>query len=299
MLNTNGLGKNRKIVTIFTQYLLTRIQDAMVLRSAAALSYTTLLALVPFIAIALSVFTIFPIFSSFRHQVQEFIVQYFVPDAILNVQNYINKFIAASRKLTTIGVFGIAISAVFMLSTIESSFNFIFQAKIRRKITTKMLSYAFIIIVCPLLLGSALSLRGYLLTLKYFNPEYLIGYNFLFTILLPNLLTFGFLMLSYIVIPNKKIRGMNAIVGACGASIMMQALRCGFGYFISLNVTYRTIYGALAAIPVLLIWMYLWWIVVLTGAVITAALEEFRHKKRLWRHKKNTQTSKLSQKFMR
>ncbi|MBR1600484.1 MAG: YihY family inner membrane protein, partial [Alphaproteobacteria bacterium] len=86
--------------------------------------------------------------------------------------------------------------------------------------------------------------------------------------------------------PNKKIRKTNAFIGAIMAVIMMQILRIGFGYFIELNVTYRTIYGALATIPVLLVWMYLWWTVVLSGAIMTAALEEFRHKKRIWRKKK-------------
>lgn len=288
MLNTSTWEKRRKIIWIFAKYLVTRVQDAMILNSASALSYTTLLAVVPFMAIILSVFTFFPIFADIRQQVQELILQYLMPDTISNVQNYMNQFIGAAGKLTTFGAIGIAVTAVLMLSTIESSFNFIFQVRSRRKLTTQALSYAFIIVVCPLLLGSALYLKGYILTLKYFNPEHLIGYNLLFTILLPHLLTFGFLMLCYVVIPNKKIRRRNALWGAVMAVILMQILRTGFGYFIELNVTYRTIYGALAAIPVLLVWMYLWWTVVLSGAIFTASLEEFRYKKKIWRNKKQS-----------
>ena len=109
----------------------------------------------------------------------------------------------------------------------------------------------------------------------------MVGFN-LFTFLLPHLLTFGFLMLCYVVIPSKKIRYYNAFWGAIAAFLMMSLLRIGFGYFLILNVTYKTLYGALATIPVLLIWMYLWWIVVLSGAILTAALEEFQHEKRIW-----------------
>ena len=286
MLNTKNWNKSRKTIRLFAQYLFTRVQDAMILNSASALSYTTLLAVVPFIVIVLSVFTVFPVFADTRQQVQELIIQYLMPDTISNVQNYMNQFIGAAGKLTAFGILGIAVTAILMLSTIESSFNFIFQVRSSRKLTTKALSYAFIIIVCPLLLGGALYFKGYLLTLKYFNPEHLIGYNLLFTILLPHLLTFGFLMLCYVVIPNKKIRRRNALWGAIMAVILMQILRIGFGYFIELNVTYKTIYGALATIPVLLVWMYLWWTVVLSGAILTAALEEFRHKKKMWRNKK-------------
>ena len=274
--------KQRKIIRLFARYLFYRVQDAMILQSAAALSYTTLLAVVPFMAIVLSVFTIFPLFDSIRQQVQEFLIQNFMPATIQNVQNYMVQFIAAARKLTTLGAIGIAVTAIFMLSTIESSFNFIFQARKKRTFTTKILSYGFIIMICPLLIGSALYLKGYLLTIKYFNPENLIGYNLLFTFLLPHLLTFGFLMLCYIIIPNKKIRRRNAFGGALMAFILMAILRIGFGYFLELNVTYKTLYGALATIPVLLVWMYLWWIVVLSGAIFTAALEEFQNENRLW-----------------
>ena len=273
--------KYRKITILFIKYLFFRVQDAMILRSAAALSYTTLLAVVPFIAIMLSVFTIFPPFDNIRQNVQDFLLQNFMPETIQNVQKYMLQFVLAARKLTTLGAIGIAITAIFMLSTIESSFNFIFQAKNKRKITTKIFSYGFIIIVCPLLLGSALYLKGYILTLKYFNLANMVGFN-LFTFLLPHLLTFGFLMLCYVVIPSKKIRYYNAFWGAIAAFLMMSLLRIGFGYFLILNVTYKTLYGALATIPVLLIWMYLWWIVVLSGAIFTAALEEFQHEKRIW-----------------
>ena len=289
MLRLHVFEKQQKIIWLFAKYLFYRVQDAMILRSAAALSYTTLLAVVPFIAVVLAVFTFFPLFSDMRAQVQEFLIQNIMPSAIQNVQNYAAEFIGAAGKLTTIGVCGIALTAVFMLSTIENSFNFIFQVKRRRNLTRKIYSYAFIIIVCPLLLGSALYIKGYLLTLRYLNPEHLLGYNFI-AMILPHLLTILCLMLAYFLIPNKKVLRINAFWGALMAFVLMQILHFGFGYFLALNVTYKTIYGALAAVPVLLVWMYLWWTVVLSGAILTAALEEFKIKKKLW----NTQKKRIS-----
>lgn len=278
---------NLKNIRLFTKYLYARTQNAMVLRSASALSYTTLLAVVPFIVIFLSVFTVFPAFEDIKVQVQEVLLQYLMPDAMQNVQTYIGSFIGAAGKLTTLGALGIAVTAVLMLSTIESSFNFIFQVRTQRKIITKLRSYFFIIVICPLLLGAALYLKGYLLTLKYFNPENILGYQLFATLILPQLLTFGVLMLAYVVIPNKKVPAANAAWGALTSCLMMYILRVGFGYFLILNVTYRTIYGALATVPILLIWMYLWWTVVLSGAVFTASLNEFAGKKRLWHKQKN------------
>lgn len=283
-----SIEKSGKIIKLFAKYLFLRVQDAMILRSASALSYTTLLAVVPFLAIIMSVFTIFPAFAGIRQQVQELLIQYLMPDVMENVRYYMSAFVKAASKLTTLGALGIAVTAVLMLSTIENSFNFIFQVRRKRKITTQIWSYFFVIVICPLLLGLALYLKGYLLTLKYLNPEHLIGYNLVFTVMLPHLLTFGVLWLAYILVPNKKVKPVNACYGAVLAWAMMFVLRIGFGYFLVLNVTYKTIYGALATVPVLLVWMYLWWTVVLSGAILTAALEEFKNRRGVWHLQKKS-----------
>ncbi len=255
----------------------------MILRVAASLSYTTLIAVVPLIAIALAIFAAFPVFENIRTQVQDSLIQYFVPNIEQNIQNYIIQFVAASSKLTTIGVLGIAITAILLLFTIENSFNFIFKVKKHRRLATKITLYWTIITLCPLLVGTTLSLKGYLITLKYFHPEHFLGYNFFVTFIVPNLITFIFLWLSYLIVPNKKIRILSAFSGACVSLCLILLLRFGFGYFLVLNVTYRTLYGALATVPILLIWMYSWWTIVLFGAVVTATIEEFRNRKSLWK----------------
>ena len=111
-------GKTRKTVWLFAKYLFYRVQDAMILRSAAALSYTTLLAVVPFMAVVLAVFAFFPMFADMRAQVQEMLIRYVMPDMIQNVQHYINVFIGAAGKLTTIGLAGIALTAVFAVLSV-------------------------------------------------------------------------------------------------------------------------------------------------------------------------------------
>ena len=193
------------------------------------------------------------------------------------------QFVNASSKLTTIGGLGIAITAILLLFTIENSFNFIFKVKKHRRLATKITLYWTIITLCPLLVGTALSLKGYLITLKYFHPEHFLGYNFFVTFIVPNIITFVFLWLSYVIVPNKKIRVSSAFSGACVTLILTLLLRFGFSYFLVLNVTYRTLYGALATVPILLVWMYSWWTIVLFGAVVTATIEEFRNRKSLWK----------------
>lgn len=282
MVKTVQWGKVKKIARLFIKYLWRRTQDAMVLRVAASLSYTTLIAVVPLLAIALAIFAAFPIFEDVRQQVQDVLINHIIPDFEHNVQVYTVQFLDASAKLTTAGVLGIAVTAILLLSTIENNFNFIFKVKRHRRLATKITLYWTIITLCPLLLGIAFSFKGYLLTLKYFRPEHLMGHTLFTTVVVPNLITFGVIALSYIVVPNKKIRVSSALCGAFVTLVLVFFLRIGFGYFLLLNVTYRTLYGALAALPILLVWMYSWWTIVLFGAVFTAALEDFRNKKRLW-----------------
>lgn len=283
MANAFNMAKLSKLSRLFFKYLRLRTKDVMILRVAAALSYTTLIAVVPLIVIALAIFAAFPVFEDVRAQVQSSLIEYFVPNIEQNIQNYIMQFVAAASKLTTLGVLGIAVTAILLLSTIENSFNFIFKVKKHRSIATKITLYWTIITLCPLLVGTAFSLKGYLLTLQYFHPEHFMGYNFFMTFIVPNLITFIFLWLSYVIVPNKKIRPSSAFAGACATLILTLMLRIGFGYFLILNVTYRTLYGALATVPIVLIWMYSWWTIVLWGAVITATIEEFRNRKSLWK----------------
>jgi len=273
----------RKLGQLFCKYLLRRTKDAMILRVASSLSYTTLIAVVPLIAIALSVFTAFPVFENVRAQVQNFLIQYFVPDIEQNVQIYISRFIGAAAKLSAAGIIGIAVTAVLLLFTIENSFNFIFKVKRHRRIATKITLYWTVITLCPLLLGAAFSFKGYILTLKYFQPDHFSGLDPLITVAAPNLITLFVLILSYVIVPNKKVRFSSAIYGGTAAFLLILALRFGFGFFLTLNITYKTLYGALAAIPILLVWMYCWWTIVLFGAVITAALEDFRNRRKLWK----------------
>ncbi|MBQ9034486.1 MAG: YihY family inner membrane protein [Alphaproteobacteria bacterium] len=282
MINWQKLLDYKKFLFLFAKKLQLHLRDTTILRVSAALSYTTLLAVVPLIAIALAVFAAFPMFEHVRLQVQDFLIQNFVPNLGENVQQYMAEFVAAAGKLTTIGVAGLAVTAVLMLSTIESSFNFIFKIKKHRRLATKMALYWTLIILCPIVLGIGFSLRGYMLKLQYFNNN-AENLDLFTTVVAHNLLIFAVLGFSYYIVPNKKIRLSSAFIGAAVAFIMMTVLRYGFGYFLQLNVTYKTLYGAMASVPLLLVWMYSWWTVVLFGAVIVASLEELQHKKQLWK----------------
>lgn len=263
-----------KKIREFIYFVMKRAQNDTVLRVASSLSYTSLIALVPVLAIALAIFSAFPVFNEVRQQVQDMIIQNLMPDTGQDIKLYFAQFINATAKLTTIGVVGIALTAILLLSTIENSFNFIFKVTRPRRFTTKITLYWTIITLGPLLLGTAFSLKGY----AAFNdvlhtvPELQV----IMGSILPFLLTWLVLTGVYVFVPNKKVDFLNAGAGAFVAMCLFWILRFGFSMFMVKNNTYKTLYGAVAAVPLTLVWMYLYWAAVIFGAVVTAALEEFR-----------------------
>ncbi len=267
LLNT---GHNVKKFIIF---LFQRAKNDTILRVSSSLSYTSLIAIVPLVAIALAIFSAFPGFSSVKLQIQEALLKNFVPDIEQEISQYFIEFVNATGQLTTIGVIGLAVTSILLLSTIENSLNFIFKVHKPRTIKTKITLYWTVITLGPLLLGAAFSFRGYFFTLQRFMPEISIS---LVGSLIPSVITMLTLIMVYTLVPNKKVSISSSFVGALIAVILFWFLRKGFALVVLNGGTYKTIYGAVAIVPVFLIWMYLAWSAVIFGAVVTAALDEFR-----------------------
>lgn len=267
------LKKSLIEVRDFLVFLTGRARNDTILRVSSSLSYTSLIALVPLLSIALAIFSAFPVFADVREQIQEVILKNFIPAIEDDIKQYLNTFINATAQLTTVGVAGLAVTAILLLSTIENSFNFIFKVTKPRHITTKITLYWTVITLGPLLLGAAWSLRGYLYTLQ----TYVDNTSFpAITNMLPALLNFLILVMIYILVPNRKVNILHASVGAITSVMLFWVMRKFFGLMILNNATYKTLYGALAALPIFLVWMYLVWAVVIFGAVVTAAIDEYK-----------------------
>ena len=279
----------------FVVFLAKRAQSDMIFRVSSSLSYTSLIAIVPLIAVGLAIFSVFPVFSEIRTQFQETLLKNFVPNTEQEIILYFNQFISATAKLTTVGVIGIVITAILLLSTIENSLNFIFKVYKPRNIRTKITLYWTVITLGPLLLGTGFSMRGYVFALQKFMPDYFINAEIFFSTILPSILTIISLVILYVLVPNKKVKISNALAGALIASLLFYIIRRIFALVISFDTVYTTLYGALAIIPIMLIWLYLIWVVVIFGAVVTAALGEYREGKEIpdnqprpqFYHKKN------------
>ncbi len=259
----------------FLIFLVRRAKNDTIFRVSSSLSYTSLIAIVPLFVIGLAIFSAFPGFITIKTQFQDFILKNFVPDIGQEISQYFVSFLSASAQITTIGVVGLAVTSIMLLSTIENSLNFIFKVYKPRNIKTKITLYWTVITLGPILLGAAFSLRSYLFTLQSLMPEGISNSMYL-SQMIPNLITMLVLVMVYVLVPNKKVKISNAFVGAFIAVLLFWVLRKSFGILVIENATYKTLYGALAALPVFLIWMYLAWSVVIFGAVVTAALEEYQ-----------------------
>ena len=261
----------------FLSFLGRRAKNDTIFRVSSARSYTSLIAIVPLFAIGLSIFSAFPAFDNIRGQVQDFIVQNMAPALGHEVSAYLSEFLQASAGLTAIGVVSIVVTSIMMLSTIENSFNFIFRVSRPRRITTKITLYWTVITLGPLLLGAAFSIRSYVFAIAAKSVDGEILNNVYISSILPSLITMLMLIIVYTLVPNKKVGFINAAIGALCAVILFAVLRKIFAMAVLTSATYQTLYGALAIIPIFLIWMYLAWSVVIFGAVITAALEDYQN----------------------
>ena len=258
----------------FINFVLKRAKKDNVLRVAASLGYTSMIAFVPLIAIALAIFSAFPVFDSVKLEIQNFMFNNFVPGVGKTVEQYISSFVGATGELTTVGVVGLAITAIMMLSTIESSLNVVFGVKKARPIIAKVLVYWTVLTLGPLLLGASFSLSGYIFSLNFMNVD-ISSFGVAFARYLPKIFMMFALMGLYLFVPYRKIKLKHAFVGAFVAVLLFTLLRKTFGMFVVQSSTYTTLYGALAVLPVLLIWMYLSWAVVIFGAVFVAAIPEW------------------------
>lgn len=246
-------------------------------RVAQALSYTTLLALVPLSTLVFGLFSVFPVFESWMTTVQTFLYQHFVPASGDVVQKYLNQFANKSAQLTAFGLLFLIVTALMLLATIEESFNEIWRAPQKRKWLNRFLGYWAILTLGPILVGLSISLTSYVVSLPLFKASYFVGAARTVALnSLPVLAEILAFLLLYMVVPNVQVRFSHALIGAIFAAILFELTKRGFALFVVKYSSYRLIYGAIAALPVFLIWIYLSWVITLLGAILVAVLPQWR-----------------------
>jgi membrane protein len=276
----NDAGRLRRLFDEgrgFAFHVLQRFGDDRCHRVAGELSYTTLLSLVPLLAVGLAMLTAFPVFAGMREQIQDFVFANFVPAAGDVVQKQFTSFLDNAGKLTIFGIIALGVTALLLLNTIEAAFNAIWREKRARPIIIRFLTYWAILTLGPLLIGSSIALSSYIFTLtRLVGIEAFTGPLGGLVRLLPFALLVLGLMALYVIMPARPARWRPALAGAVVAALLFEVLKRLFALYVAEFPSYEALYGALAALPLFLVWMYLAWGVVLFGAEVAASIPEWR-----------------------
>ncbi len=273
----NGFLARAAAAVGYLRHVLSRFAADQCPQRAAALTYTTLLAMVPLLAISFALFSAFEAFGEVQTQVHNFIFENFVPQVGSVVQEHLQKFASKTRGLTILGALFLALTSVMLLSAISSTFNHIWRVRQTKGLVVRLPVYWMILTLTPLLLGASVALSTYLFALaQATGVEQYTGPLTRLAVIVPLLVQIAGLFVLYRFAPNYPVRWSDAMAGAVTAGLVLELLKRAFGYYVTTFPTYQTIYGALATVPIFLIWMYLMWNVVLYGAEMAAALPEWR-----------------------
>jgi membrane protein len=260
----------------FLQLVAQRVYADRCPRVAGELAFTTLLALVPLTTVSFAVLSLFPVFQSWMEAVQAFIYGNFVPAAGDAVSGYLQQFAANAGRLTAWGLVFLVVTALMLMATIEHAFNDIWHVTEPRKRIYRYLGYWAVLTLGPILIGLGLSVSSYLLTLPLVAaPGVPAGLRGFVLTAAPTAFQVAAFMLLYVVVPNHRVRWRHALIGAVVAATLFEVTKHAFAWFALSSNTYRVIYGALAVLPVFLVWVYLSWFVILLGAVVTAVLPQW------------------------
>ena len=241
--------------------------------TASSLTFTTTLALVPFFTVALAVFTAFPIFGQLQEALQRWLVSSLVPESISRqVLGYLTQFAAKASSLGVAGFSILVITALALILTIDRTLNNIWRVPRLRPLGQRVLIYWAAITLVPLLLGASLVLTSYVMSasrgLVESVPE---SVQFLFDSIQFLVLAGGMAALYHFV-PNTRVSWRHAWSGGIFVAVFIELAKKALALYLSKVPTYSMLYGAFATLPILLVWIYVAWVIVLLGAVVTAYL---------------------------
>ena len=264
-----------KITNAYLKYLFGRFKEDRIIFYSGYLSYVTLLSMVPLLAVTFSAFSLFPVFQEWRGELEAFVFKNFVPTMGEAIQGHFLRFIENATKMTPVGLVILILLALLLIYSIDHTLNHIWRVRKNRRLIVSFSIYWVVLTLGPVLIGTSLLTTSYLLSLTGFEENTLLAVRKLFLELLPYLASFSSFLLLYLVVPNTSVHFWSALSGAMIAAILFELSKSAFALYFTHFPVYQAIYGALAIIPLLFIWVYVSWIVVLVGAQVAASLDGF------------------------
>ncbi|MCW7536802.1 YihY family inner membrane protein [Aquabacterium sp. A7-Y] len=252
---------------------LRRAREERLAQVAGSLTFTSVLSVVPFLAVSFALFTRFPIFSRFERAIEEHLLQSLLPaDISRTVLKHLRQFAENASGLTWVGSVFVLVTAIAMLLTVENALNQIWKVNRARPIFKRVGLYLLMLAVGPPVLGASLWATSYLLgvSMGWMGPpppwaKFVLNLG-------PVALGVAGLTALFYFMPNTRVRRRDAIAGGLIASMAFELGKQGLAGYVLKMPTYKAVYGAFAVFPVFLLWVYFSWFVTLTSALIAANL---------------------------
>ena len=258
------------------RYFLHRFVEDRLNASAAALTFVSLFALVPLLTVTLSIASALPAAGNIEGKLNEFLLQFLLPESSTQVVQYLSTFISQARSLTAFGVIILLLSAILMLRDGEKALNDIWRNRANRKPLASFLLYWAVLSLGPAAIGFGLGVRAYLFAATNdWGGLHLFGLDSLLISLLPFVISAIGLTCLYAVVPNCQVPLRHALIGGVFAAITFTVARMLFTAIMAKS-SYTLVYGAFAAVPLFLLWIYVTWIIVLMGAVLAHSLSSYQ-----------------------
>lgn len=251
--------------------------------NAGSLAYTTLLSLVPLMTVVLAIFSAFPVADRVAEVIQHFIFNNFVPTSGAAVENYLEQFSANAGKMSGVGTVALLVVALLLMEAIDSTLNDIWEVRRQRSLLRKFMIYWAVLSLGPVLIAVSVLASSYLISLPLVSEATATGWGHRVLGWIPMAASALAFWIIYWLVPNRFVRGWHALLGGLLAAWLFELAKSGFALYVTTFPSYQTIYGAMAAIPLFLVWLYVTWLVVLLGAEFTHCLGIFRHESTIGR----------------
>ncbi len=271
---------NRDRMLNFARFIWQRFLDDKCFETAGALSYTTLVSLVPLMVAMFAMFSAFPAFAGARDTLINFAFSNFVPAAGEKLQGVLRTFADHASSLTGISILVMFFSALSMMVSIEDRLNLIWRVHHARTWGSRLLLYWAALTLGPILVVGGIALTSYVTAvplLQQAKGQPSGGVSQYLLAVLPFLVTFFSLWLMYATVPNREVVKRDAAIGAGIGAVLFEVARWAFALFVSHAQTYQQIYGALAVLPIFLLWIYLSWVIVILCASVAASIDAYEY----------------------
>ena len=254
---------------------------------AGHLAYVTLLSIVPLLAVIFYMLSAFPVFSDLKKILEDLIYNNLIPTSGDTIQEHISGFIENTKKMSMMGIGSLIVIALLLISTIDQTINRIWRCTNKRSRVQAFTIYWTILSLGPVIIGVSLALSSYLFTV--FQEDGSLSFVQRLLSFMPFILTWLTFAGIYTLVPHQRVSFRYALIGGFIATVLFSFGTDLFRLYIINFPSQQIIYGALAVIPILFVWIYYSWLIILIGAEVTATLEEF-----LQQHKE----SKVAEEFL-